>query len=239
MAKTLKLHKLAPKLYDVGRATKQKLVDKTIDHIDLEKSIAFDPGHTIPFGGIYINDRRVETDQKKNEIVQEIDRRLREFANDNNVKIDVWRKDDLPNAQSGTGPDLILGMDNWACVVLKDPLEGDVLERRPYSTRHTGSHRMDGMFIAVGPDIQTGRIDNLSLCDVAPTVLRLFDIPTPPDIDGCVREDILTPGFLSSHPVNVQDEVAQVSAETAGQTRDMTQEEQDAIQQQLKDLGYM
>ena len=239
IAKTLKLHKLAPKLYDVGRTTKQKLMDKTINHIDLDKSIAFDPGHTIPFGGIYINDRLVETDQKKNEITQEIERKLRNFASGNNVKIDVWRKGDLPDAQSGTGPDLIIGMDDWGCVVLKDPLEGDVLERRPYSTRHTGSHRVDGIFIAAGPDIQSGRVDDLQLFDVAPTVLHLFGIPTPPGIDGHVRADILTAECLSRHPVSVQGDVAQASAEAAGQTRDMTQEEQDAIQQQLKDLGYM
>ena len=239
MAKTLKLHKLAPKLYDVGRTTRKKLNVRPIDHIDLEKSIAFDPGHTIPFGGIYINDRWVESEQKRNEIAREIERKLCDFAKEKNIKIEIWRKSDLPNAQSGTGPDLILGMDGWACVVLKDPLEGDVFERRPYSTRHTGSHRVDGIFLAAGPDIRNGHVDNLHLYDVAPTVLHLFDIPTPPGIDGHIREDILSADYLSRHPVSAQGEVAPVSSEAAGQEREMTQEEQDAIQQQLKDLGYM
>lgn len=239
MAKAIKLHKLAPKLYDYGRATKQKLMDKTIDHIDLEKSVAFDPGHTIPFGGIYINDRLADTDQKKKEIRQEIEWKFREFADKNNVKVDMWRKNDLPKTQSNTGPDLIIGIDNWQCVVLKDPLDGDVLERRPYSSRHTGSHRMDGIFIATGPDIQNGRIENLQLCDIAPTVLHLFDIPTPPFMDGHVRIDVMTAEYISRHPVGVRGEVPQASAEAVGQTREMTQEEQDAIQQQLKNLGYM
>ncbi|MFC1634150.1 alkaline phosphatase family protein [Planctomycetota bacterium] len=239
MAKALKLHKLAPGLYDYGRATKQKLIDKTIDHIDLEKSIAFDPGHTIPFGGIYINDRLVDTDQKKKEISREIEQKLRDYAKGNNLKVDVWRKSDLPESDSNTGPDLIVGIDDWRCVVLKDPLEGDVIERRPYSTRHSGSHRMDGIFVAAGPDIQSGRIENIQLFDIAPTVLHLLEIPIPSNMDGQVRTDVIAADYLAHRPVGIQGEIPQTSAEVVGQTRDMTQEEQDAIQQQLKDLGYM
>jgi predicted AlkP superfamily phosphohydrolase/phosphomutase len=239
MARTLKLYKLAPRLYQYGRATKEKLIERTIDQINLEKSIAFDPGHTIPFGAIYINDRLADTSQKRKEISQEIEQKLRDFANMNNVKVEIWRKSDLPDSESNTGPDVMVGMDDWRCVVLKDRLDGDVLERRPYSSRHTGSHRMDGIFIGTGPDIQNRRVENIQLCDIAPTVLHLFDIPTPPGMDGHVRTDVITAEYLVRHPVSVQDEIPQASAEAVGQTRDMTQEEQDVIQKQLKDLGYM
>ena len=239
LAKAIKLHKLAPKLYDYGRATKKKLRERTIEHIDLEKSIAFDPGHTIPFGGIYINDRLADTTEKKKEILQEIEQKLRDLANTNDVNIDIWLKSDLPNHESNSGPDIIIGIDNWRCVVLKDPLEGDVFERRPYSSRHTGSHRMEGIFIAAGPDIQNSHIENLQLCDLAPTVLHLFDIPTPSGMDGHVRTDVISGDYLAHHPVGVQGESAQAGAEAAEPTRNMTQEEQDLIQQQLKDLGYM
>ena len=58
-------------------------------------------------------------------------------------------------------------------------------------------------------------------------------------MDGRVHTDVITAEYLARHPVRVQGEMPQGGAEAAGQTRDMTQEEQDVIQQQLKDLGYM
>ena len=86
---------------------------------------------------------------------------------------------------------------------------------------------MDGMFVAAGPDIQNGLVENIQLYDIAPTVLHLLEIPTPSNIDGQVRTDVISAEYLASHPVSVQSESPQASTEAVGQTRDMTQEEQD------------
>jgi predicted AlkP superfamily phosphohydrolase/phosphomutase len=204
LAKATNLNKLAPKLYNYGRATRKKLIQKTIDYIDIDKSIAFDPGHTIPFGGVYINDRIAKTERKKKEISNQIEQKLREFANKNNVKVDIWHKSYSSTKQSNMGPDLIIGMDGWECVVLKDPLNGDVFERRPYSSFHTGSHRIEGIFMAAGPDIRNGQVENLHLWDVAPTVLHLFGMSIPSCIDGHVRADVINNEYMESHPFNIQ-----------------------------------
>jgi len=240
IARGVKLHRVAPSLYGHARATKDKLLEKVIDQIDLDKSVAFDPGHTIPFGGIYINDRIVTSPEKRQELCGEIEKKLRNWAEANNVTIEAWHRWDSPGARAGTGPDLLVGINDWGCVVLKDQLSGEVFERTPYSSRHTGSHRMNGIFVAAGPDIQQCAVEPVHLCDVAPTVLHLFNVPVPASMDGRVREDIVTAEYLMAHPAKLQNETAgNKCRETMSRAREMTQQEKDFVQQQLKDLGYM
>jgi len=240
IARAIRLHKLAPGLYGRARATKGRLIGKIIDQIDQDKSVAFDPGHTIPFGGIYINDQIVTSPQKREELSREIKEKLHNWADANNVSIETWQRSDSPGARANTGPDLLVGINDWGCVVLKERLTGEVFERRPYSSRHTGSHRMNGIFVAAGPDIRPGAVEIVHLCDIAPTILHLFNVPVPADMDGRVREDIVTAEYLKAHPAKFQNETAgNKSQETISQAKEMTQQEKDFVQQQLKDLGYM
>ena len=52
-------------------------------------------------------------------------------------------------------------------------------------TELTGYHDVCGVFISSGPDfLKKGRMDELSLLDIAPTVLSLFGYPAPADMDG-------------------------------------------------------
>jgi predicted AlkP superfamily phosphohydrolase/phosphomutase len=240
IARGIKLHKLAPALYGHGRATKDKLIEQVVDQIDLAKSVAFDPGHTIPFGGIYINDQIVTSPQKRKELSREIEEKLHKWAEANSVSIETWQRPDSPGARANTGPDVLVGINDWGCVLLKDHLGGEVFERRPYSTRHTGSHRMNGIFVAAGPDIRRGAVETIHLYDIAPTILHLFNVPVPADMDGRVHEDIVTAEYLKAHPAKFQSEAAgNKSQETSSRAREMTQQEKDSVQQQLKDLGYM
>lgn len=239
-ARAIRLHKLAPGLYGRARETKDKLIEKVIDQIDLDKSVAFDPGHTIPFGGIYINDQIVTDPEKRGELSLEIEAKLHHWADASNVRVETWQRCDSQGARGNTGPDLLVGINDWGCVVLKEHLNGEVFERRPYSSRHTGSHRMNGIFVAAGPDIQRRTVDAVHLHDIAPTILHLFGIPVPVDMDGRVREDIVTAEYLTAHPAEVQNETAgSACQETSSRAREMTQQEKDFVQQQLKDLGYM
>lgn len=55
-----------------------------------------------------------------------------------------------------------------------------------------GGHRLMGLIIAYGPDIKNKkRIYDAEIIDICPTILTLFDIPLPKDIDGKVLRDIL------------------------------------------------
>jgi len=240
IAKGIKLHKLVPKLYSWGVATKDQLIEKVIDHIDLERSVAFDPGHSIPFGGIYINSQLVDAPQKKHELAKEIARKLGDWGNKNNVKVEIWQKNTLLADEANTGPELLVGINNWRCVVLKEQLNGEILERRPYSSRHTGSHRMNGIFIATGPDIQERMVDHVHIYDVAPTILYLFDQPVPSNMDGEVLREIFSSEYVQENPPKFQIGIA--NDEGSDQTRgdnNLTSVDEKTIQKQLKDLGYI
>jgi len=70
-------------------------------------------------------------------------------------------------------------------------ISADILSRifSPF-TAHT--HKMNGLFIAAGPDIDCKGYLNgkLSLLDVAPTILHLSELPVPEDMDGRVLTEI-------------------------------------------------
>jgi len=54
-----------------------------------------------------------------------------------------------------------------------------------------GTHHIDGIFLAYGPSIKKGyKIENTKIYDVAPTILHIFDLPIPNDMDGRVLTEI-------------------------------------------------
>ena len=240
IARGIKLNKFFSKLYESGKRVKKELVRGVLGQINLEKSTAFDPGHTSPFGGIYINEYLVGTPNERQTLIDEIAAKLRDWGVKNNVKVETWQSHDFDNRKLHKGPDLLVGIDNWKCVMPKDQFGGELFERRSYSRRHTGSHRMNGIFISAGPDIRSRKIDEVCTCDIAPMILYLFNEPIPANMDGKVFEDIVTAEYLVHHPAKFKSEVQdnRCTEETSG-AKEMTDEERDTFHRQLKDLGYM
>jgi predicted AlkP superfamily phosphohydrolase/phosphomutase len=53
------------------------------------------------------------------------------------------------------------------------------------------THKMNGIFIAKGPDIsQNLRIEGARIIDIAPTILHMLNVPIPEDMDGRVLKEI-------------------------------------------------
>jgi arylsulfatase A-like enzyme len=92
---------------------------------------------------------------------------------------------------------------------------------------------MEGIFIGTGPGFQTGaKPENANLLDIAPTVLHLLGVPVPEDMDGRVLTEVLEPSLRHT--------ITGSGTETASETGEAyTEEEDEAIQQRLADLGYM
>jgi len=235
IARGIKLNRLMPGLYKWGQEITHDIRVGILDQIDLEKSIALDPGHTIQFGGIYINDQVVDTHQERQKLASEIAERLKDWGEKYDMKIEIW----LPSGLE-KGPYLIVGINEWRCVMQKSQFDGKLLEQRPYSSRYTGSHRMNGIFIAAGPDIQRVKISKANICDVTPTLLYLFDHPIPSIMDGNILRDIFNPEYLEKHPPKHQSKKMAKEAIGPGKVgSDLTEEDEEAIQKQLKDLGYI
>lgn len=54
-----------------------------------------------------------------------------------------------------------------------------------------GVNNRDGLFAATGPSFTSGTVEDISILDLAPTLLSLYRCPIPDDMDGQVRHAVL------------------------------------------------
>jgi len=224
-------------LYKFGRQSIQKVKVDISDRINLDKTIAFEPGHTLPFGGIYINDQVVKESPEREVIIGQIIAKLTTWGNERGIQIESWQPDFRLNEEARSAvPDIIVGIDNWGCKVIKDSFDDPIFENRPFASGITGSHRMEGIFMCSGPDIRNIHLENARIYDVAPTLFHMFDEAVPSYVDGRVLTEIFEPSYLKDHPVKMQD----ISLwEDRHPAADYKQDDEEAIKKQLEDLGYM
>jgi arylsulfatase A-like enzyme len=94
---------------------------------------------------------------------------------------------------------------------------------------------MEGILIACGPGIQPGtQIDGAGLIDLAPTILGVLGIPIPGYMDGTVLYSLFESGIRDTFTFDSDSPVLQIGDQSA-----YTPEEEAAIQQHLKNLGYL
>ena len=100
----------------------------------------------------------------------------------------------------------------------------------------SGTHRMNGIFAALGEPVQSGvEISGATLADLAPTILHLLGQPIPAAMDGRVLIQALR-GPLAAQTPQVVDTPAPVS--TTG-TFTLSAEDEAAISERLRGLGYV
>lgn len=186
--------------YSVEQRAGQSLKMKVVDVIDYRKSKAFCLGHTIPFGAIYINLRGrdpqgIVSEEEYMSIKKEISNKLNNLPNKIDGIQEVIVFSPYTRNQECRGiPDLIFAVNDWRCVILEDAFDEPIFVERPFSERHTGSHRVEGIFLAYGPDINEGiKLTNAKIIDVAPTILHIFSVPIRDDIDGRILNEIFKP----------------------------------------------
>jgi predicted AlkP superfamily phosphohydrolase/phosphomutase len=104
------------------------------------------------------------------------------------------------------------------------------------SLQKSGTHHVNGVFIAKGPEIQRlASLKGARIIDLAPTILYLLGEKIPDDMDGTVLETLFTDDFLSSHPIRSG------SSEVQQQTKPLSYSEQEEkyIRNKLQGLGYI
>jgi predicted AlkP superfamily phosphohydrolase/phosphomutase len=98
-----------------------------------------------------------------------------------------------------------------------------------------GTHRRDGILVARGPHLKSGaQIERARLMDVAPTLLHLFGVPIPEDMDGKVLVELFRPEFLAAQPVRTGG-VSGIASRDTG----YTDEERSKVEERLQALGYL
>ncbi len=126
------------------------------------------------------------------------------------------------------------------------PLVSAVTDAPPVQTT-------SGLFFAAGPVFRRGPVvawhvlpahgrcgacprGAASIPDVGPTVLHALGVKLPQDIDGRVITRAFDPAYLAEHPPKYS-EACLGSRETGEEA--YTEEEADAVEKRLRDLGYM
>jgi predicted AlkP superfamily phosphohydrolase/phosphomutase len=146
----------------------------------------------------------------------------------------VYRREDIYHGPSTEAmPDI---------VIVFDPLYGASTSLQsqkivqPLPLPRVGEHRSNGIFLAWGPNIRTGRLSRpAQITDVMPTTLYLMGQPLPDNLDGQVIEEALPLDFLETRPITYRP--ATTPAEATGEA--WQEGDLAAVTERLRALGYL
>ncbi len=215
--------------------------------VDWTQTKAYSFGY---YGQIYINLRGrepqgiVEPGEEYEKLCQDIANQLRVIVDPTDdlplidqiyFRNDLYKGDHLEDA-----PDLLCVMRGFTYITRKGyefATRRGMLFAQPY-TNETGSHRLEGILIASGPDIckpKTLRTSDIQ--DLAPTCLHLLGCPVPSNMDGKVISDILSTSFQTNHPIQyINYPYSDRLENTSVAWNDEMEKE---ITEQLRKLGYI
>jgi predicted AlkP superfamily phosphohydrolase/phosphomutase len=150
------------------------------------------------------------------------------------VIVEIHRRESVfPGPAMADAPDLLLVLRDFGFVSIKNRLP--VLEPR---SEPAGTHHPDGIFVAYGPGIVSGKtIGRRRIMDVGATLLHSLGLPVPSDFEGEVPPAMFTAEHRAEHPV-VTGAPTQGGARQAN-VEGMAADEQEKILAQLHMLGYM
>lgn len=106
---------------------------------------------------------------------------------------------------------------------------------------YTGNHRTEGIFLAYGPDVKpNANGPGVQIVDLCPTILYQLGLPVPDDIDGRIIKE----AFVGAAPGRAVEATATgttsaVPPSSVSISGPYTHEEERALRQRLKDLGYL
>lgn len=115
----------------------------------------------------------------------------------------------------------------------------DMIEKIPESSLNfiSGLHTLDGIFIGWGDGFEKGKvIEGARIIDLAPTILKIMDVPIPEDMDGIVLSAALDES-VNARSVSGGHGEAETRAATVGD--DLSEEEREQIRKELEGLGYV
>jgi predicted AlkP superfamily phosphohydrolase/phosphomutase len=104
----------------------------------------------------------------------------------------------------------------------------------------TQMHRKQGIIFMSGPGMAAGRtIEGATVLDVAPTILALFGLPVPRDMDGRPLTEAWHPDFLAGNPIDYIDTYEIDAASEGGGTEPVQSPVDEEIKEMLRSLGYI
>lgn len=132
------------------------------------------------------------------------------------------------------GPDISLVAKGYSYLGAAELGRGSLVTDMRHDPR--GFHRLSGIFVAVGKDIQSGlEIEGASIIDVAPTILLSMRLPLPQDMDGQVL-DIFSEEFRRANPIQYE---TPSESPLPPEREIYSPEDREALEERLRGLGYL
>jgi predicted AlkP superfamily phosphohydrolase/phosphomutase len=175
----------------------RRSIDGFLRDIDWTRSRAFAIGGNSARFYLTLNDKPFQAHRSEREyedLRREIAYKLSEIKETDKrerFSCKVYTKEELYwGKHADVAPDLAVEffVDDLKCTATlelgTDPLAG--YWTKPFVT---GTHLREGVWLIRGPNVKNKRID-ARIMDLAPTMLRMFDVHIPDDMDGRVLEEI-------------------------------------------------
>lgn len=132
-------------------------------------------------------------------------------------------------------PDIVFALQDFRCQA-DDVITSKIFEDRSWRIG-TGTHRMEGLFIATGDGIRKGeKTKGLRIIDITPILLYSLGLDIPDDIDGKVHEGIFTDKYISYHPIKY---TKNKNGHSLSENIVFSNNEEQQVIERLTGLGYL
>ena len=142
-------------------------------------------------GPIYLNPQNAHDEALKEEIKQKLEA-LVDPSTGKKIIEKVYRKEEIYHGKYlFEAPDLVVDQAKGVHIT------SGIGQRSIFDSprRWQAENKKTGLFMAYGPNIKKGwKIENISILDLAPTILHLMGLSVPDDMDGRVLEEIFQEG---------------------------------------------
>lgn len=220
-----------------------------IERVDWKKTKAFVYPMQFPAAGIVINvagrqsSGVVKPGGEYEELRSHIIEQLLDLVDpQTNVKVvsHAFRREDIYHGEHVQhAPDVVF-LTNEGYEAFQDPnkelehlfspVDEDILDR------FSGLHRMQGIFFAYGKQFREGKeVHDLSIVDVAPTILYSMKVAIPHDMDGHVPLIMFKDSYTESQTIQYRDPLPG----KASGVSILSAEEEASVKEKLKGLGYI
>ena len=104
----------------------------------------------------------------------------------------------------------------------------------------SGTHRMNGIFMAYGAGIKPGaEVTDASLVDLTPTILHLMSAPIPEHMDGRILQEALSPDFEPMAGITAVANENHTATNNGSNNSVLSEDEKRIVAERLRSLGYV
>ncbi len=235
-------------LQNIGNKISNRQREKTISalflsykDIDWGKTKAYSLGGTT--GQIYINTKSgkksgiITSEADYEDLREELKHKLIKIKDPENNKYifeKILKREELYKGPLlEKAPDLYLIPTNYDYHCYDSVASDFSIFHPSEQDRWSGGHKMNGIFAAIGENIKgNNKINNAEIIDLAPSILQIFKLPVPKDMDGKILESVFKEKI--SNKIKYSDAL-QIERNYKGKFI----KDEKKIEDRLRNLGYL